>query len=253
MANLCPSCQADLPAGSINTAEGVALCPACGELTRLRTVAKSNEDSPSPAPPGPPPPGCRVVDDGVRARLVVSLRSPAGALVMLGVAAFWNGIVSVFVSTIAARWWTRLVGPVPEWMPQPPIRVIGVELDESTALGLGMLIFLTLFITPFVVVGLGFIAGVLLSIAGRIEITLGDIRASVFTGVGPVGLTRRFDPRGVRSVRIKRPRVLTAGQRTEQLVIEADRTIRTASTCRDEQRRWLAAELRHRLHGHTPE
>jgi len=36
--NLCPRCDASLPVESINIQEGVALCPGCGALSRLKEI-----------------------------------------------------------------------------------------------------------------------------------------------------------------------------------------------------------------------
>lgn len=248
MSNSCPNCDADLPAAAINLTEGVALCPGCGQLSRLRAVARTSE---VPAPQGPPPRGCRPETNGLETRLVASNRSAGQAAILLFAALFWNSIVSVFVLVVAAGYWIRLAGSLPDWFPMTPAGSAGPERGgeggSAVAMPLGLLIFMTVFLTPFVAIGLGLIAGVLLAVGGRTEVRLGAGRGSVFTGIGPLGWSRRFDPARVSAIRTSREGSGRRGRRVEYLVIEADRRVRTGSTLTGEQRRWLAKELRGRL------
>lgn len=248
MSNPCPNCDADLPTAAINLTEGVALCPSCGRLSPLRAVARAQQ---ARAPASPPPHGCRVRSDGLQTRLVVSTRSLPKAAVALFLAVFWNSVVSVFVLVVAAGYWIRLAGSLPDWFPMPPSGSAGPERGGSggtgLALPLGVLIFMTLFLTPFIAIGLGLIGSVLLSLGGRTEVRLGAGRGSVFTGIGPLGWTRRFDPGRVNTVRTTRQGFGRRGRSAEEVLIAADRRIRTGSMLNGEQRRWLVSEIRRRI------
>src|SRR4051812_26936777 len=93
--NYCPRCGGPLGAESINLAEGVALCPACGQLSRLSDVAARRR--PIAEVLAKPPPGCSIDQWGQTFVVRASLRSAGAFGGALVVALFWNGIVSVFV------------------------------------------------------------------------------------------------------------------------------------------------------------
>lgn len=60
--NFCPGCGAGLPVESINIAEGVALCPDCGRLSRLRDVV--DRKRPINEVLADPPRGCSLTQQG---------------------------------------------------------------------------------------------------------------------------------------------------------------------------------------------
>lgn len=245
MASICPRCDAELAADAINITEGVALCPACNTLSRLSDVIDRSEAATPAIAAAEPPHGCSIVSDGLTTRAVATTRSFAAAAGLAFFALFWNSIVSVFLVVVISGYWERLIGPLPVWMPGLGA-THGPERD-SRSMPLGVLIFMTIFLTPFVAVGASMLAAVFMSIAGRCEVRLEAGSASVFTGVGPFGWTRRFDPGKVRAVRSAPSTIRTKGRSQEDLVIEADRTIRFGSSLSDERRGWLVTELRRRL------
>ncbi|MDR1011900.1 MAG: hypothetical protein LBM04_12395 [Opitutaceae bacterium] len=99
--------------------------------------------------------------------------------------------MSVFVCLAIAGTLRHAGIPVPEWFPAP-----SGENSDGLAEGFGGLLFLWLFLTPFILIGMTMIAGVGVSLFGRIEITIqADTDAGrVFSGVGNIGRTRKFIP-----------------------------------------------------------
>lgn len=234
--NPCPVCGSQIAAASINISEGVALCGACGQLSRLAEVAAHKR--PTQELLEDPPPGCRVTEWGHRTTLTATLRSAGGMLGALAAALFWNGITSVFVAAAARGWYEHLVGPAPDWFPAPP-------MDDLNSLG--ALLFMTLFLTPFVLVGVGMVVAVLLCAVGRVEVQLGGHRGVVRSGVGPVTWNQRFDPERVREVSIGWTRWQQNDQSQELIVIHADRRVKFGSMLTEERRDWLRAALLDRL------
>lgn len=233
----CPSCDTELTSESINIAEGVALCPSCGKLTRLSEVIEY--EKPSEEIVNDPPPGCSLHNDYDTTVIRISIRSFGGFLGALFICLFWNGITSVFVVIALSGLYANLVGPVPVWFPAP-------TMDDGP-MGLGMTLFLCLFLTPFVTIGLIMFGAVLLAMGGSIVVRVGRDWATVKTGVGPIGYTRRFDPRKVKNISTGRSKIETNGEHKELIEIDADRTVRFASGLEEAKRDWLIAVLRRLL------
>jgi hypothetical protein len=232
----CPSCDAPLATSDINIAEGVALCPDCGKLSRLSDVIEY--EMPSDEVVNDPPSGCSLHNDIDATVIRVSLRSFSGFLGALFFCLFWNGITGVFVLIALAGLYTNLVGPLPAWFPAP---------DFDDGMGLGMTLFLCVFLTPFVTIGLMMLGVVLMCMMGSLVIRIGRDLATVKTGIGPVGWTRRFNPRQFRSIKSGQTKWQQNGEHKQLIEIEAYRTVRFASGLSEAKRDWIIAVLRRLL------
>lgn len=234
----CPSCDAPLSNTDINLSEGVALCPDCGKLARLGELI--DYERPSEEVVNNPPSGCTLQNDNDATWIRISLRSIGILLVTLFVCLFWNGIVSVFVLIALSGLYTNLVGPLPDWAPAP-------TMEGGEQIPLGMTLFLCVFLTPFVTIGSIMIGAVLLSLFGVITIHIAVHAASVRTGVGPIGWTRRFDPSTVRSIRTGLSKWQVNGEHKELIEIDADRAVRFGAGLNNAKREWVIAVLRRLL------
>ena len=232
----CPNCDQPLPTEAINIGEGVALCGSCQRLTRLSELIE--HEQPNEAVIGDPPGGCRIVNEVDGVSIHLSLRSIGGLIGGLFICLFWNGILSVFLLVFAAGIYNELIGPIPEWFPAP-------EFDES--MGLGMTIFLGLFLTPFIVIGVGMIGMVLMSAMGSMRIRIGRDQGRVSTGIGPIAWTKRFNPRAVTGVSVGRTKWKENDQHKPLVVIEAEKDVRFGSGLSNRKRMWLVAVLRREL------
>ncbi|CAG1010798.1 hypothetical protein PHYC_03931 [Phycisphaerales bacterium] len=228
----CPVCGAKVGVENINIREGVALCPSCGRLTRLGELAE--DPALIGVAEGEPPRGCWIRDDGVETRVGASSRSVGGFLGALFFTVFWNGIVGIFVLVAAAGTWQHLVGPLPAWVP-------GMAKGGNAPMSLGMVVFLWVFLTPFITVGLVMAGVTLVSLAGKVELRLRQAEGSVFVGVGSLGWRRRFDAGAVKRVHLNQTLWKQNDQSKEVVVIEAERRVAFGSMLTDERRRWLAA------------
>jgi hypothetical protein len=235
----CPNCRRPIPAANINIKEGVALCPGCGSLTRLADLAQ--DPRLAGVDMADPPAGCTLTSDGVETVVTASGRSIGTALAALGIALFWNGIVSVFVLVVLASTIQHIFGSVPAWFPAPPMTGQG---GLGQGMPVGMTVFMWLFLTPFMLIGAAFCAAVVMSIAGRVEVRLRDAEGVLFVGCGPIGMRRRFDSTAVRSVSIGQTRWTQNDQTKPLIVIETDRELRFGSMLPEARRAWLAVALR---------
>jgi hypothetical protein len=113
----------------------------------------------------------------------------------------------------------------------------------------GMTLFLWIFLTPFIVIGVSMIGAFFLSVGGRTEVQADPTGGTVFTGVGPLGYRRRFMPSHVADVRIEDKQWRDSDgdrQQKTNIVIETKegKLIRFGSMLSNERRRFLAAILR---------
>jgi hypothetical protein len=239
----CPECRNEIPSADINVSTDLAMCRRCNathsfsELFECRNLVQTLEDS-------PPPSGFtqRTTARGVAYR--VSHRSLLGAAGALAICLFWNGIVSVFVLVNLASTLNLLGITVPEWFPAPVM--------NGETMGLGMTLFLWLFLTPFLIVGAGFMGAFLMVIGGHTEVRINAAEGRIFTGVGPIGWPRKFKPHEVRSVALKDSnwRDSDGDRHTKQeIVLEMNNgdTLKFGRGMKEARRAYLAALLQRTL------
>jgi len=234
--NFCPECEALIETDAINIDEGVALCRACGALSRLSDVVSGS--SLQHRLEQPPPTGCSIERVGRNVHISATMRSLGGFLGLLFVTLFWNGIVSVFVLVALSGLYAHLVGPVPDWFPAP-------EQDEPQSLGLS--IFLCVFLIPFVTVGFCTFAAMLGTLFGKVRVMIGPHEARVYTGAGILSWRTRFDPAAVLSVSESTPKWQSDNNNNLVIKIVADRTVKFGSLLSEERREWLQAVLQKML------
>jgi hypothetical protein len=231
----CSNCGKTIPADDVNVARDVAFCRSCNLAYPLSDLA-SGLALDHKIDLHQPPQGCWHRPTGMGAVVGASHRSLLMALPLLGVALFWNGIVSVFVSLALASTLHLLGAPVPEWFPAP-------RMNDET-MGVGMTIFLWIFLTPFIVIGLGMIGAFLSCIAGKTEVRVDRGVVAIATGIGPVSWNRRFQAADLKEIRMEESvsNSNDSGPK-KQIVAElmSGKTIKFGSMLRDERRRFLAA------------
>lgn len=241
----CPKCGRVIPPDDINVASDVAYCRACNVASKLSALARV-ADLETGVDFRNPPAGVWRQDDGLNTVIGSTHRSVGAALGLLGVSLFWNGIVSVFVLLASAATMQHLGIPVPQWFPSPVM--------NDSPMSVGMTIFLWIFLTPFMAIGAGMIGALLMTVAGRTEVSLGRSEASVFSGVGSIGYRRRFDPQNVTDVRIE-DRQWRDGdgdrQRKTCIIIQTQegKQVKCGTMLTEERRKFIAASMRKALIG----
>lgn len=214
--------------------QGAALCRGCGVLLSLAEVM---EQQALEAVLTSPPWGCRIDDSAGVFEVRVAVHSVGRAAGAIIASVFWNGITGVFVMIAIGATWQNLIGALPSWFPAP----------ANLNMPLGGVLFLWLFLTPFISIGLLLIWTALLSMMGTLVVTINGQEGRVFTGVGWVGWTRRFDASAVRSVKLGETSYQENGRTKSVIVIDANRKVKFGTVMEDEQRRWTIAVLAARL------
>jgi hypothetical protein len=193
-----------------------------------------------------PPAGAWYTNDGEGALIGATHRSLGMAIGALAVSLFWNGIVSVFVLFALAGTLRNLGISLPHWFPAPDM--------NGSPMSLGMTLFLWIFLTPFILVGLVLIGAFLSALGGRSEVRLRNAEGVVFVGIGTLGYRRRFDASAVKDVRIEETpwRDNDAGrQRKYYVIIETreGKLVKFGSMLAEERRKFVAGAVRKVLWG----
>jgi hypothetical protein len=239
----CPRCKNTIPNDDINVASDIAYCRTCNVSYKLSALTlgaalDSNLDLHNP------PPGAWYRNDGMQTVIGATHRSLGTAIGALLFGLFWNGIVSIFVLVATAGTIRNLHIPLPDWFPAPNM--------NGSPMGVGMTLFLWIFLIPFILVGLAMIGVFLSSIAGRTEVRVSNTEAVVFTGIGTLGYRRRFSPSSAQNVRIDDQTWRDSdGARQRKACIDLDRRegkpLKFASMLTDERRKFMAGALRRTL------
>ncbi len=226
----------------MNVAKDVAYCRTCNQSYPLSSLTHGGIDTDVNL--SDPPAGAWYRSDGAGIVAGATHRSIGTAIGALFVGLFWNGIVSIFVLLATAATLGHLGIPVPHWFPAPNM--------NGGPMGVGMTIFLWLFLTPFIAIGLVMIGAFLSALAGRTEVRINGAEGLVFSGIGAIGRRRRFATTSVKDIRIdERPWHDSDGNRQHKtyIIIETHqgKPIKFGSMLTDERRRFLAAAVRKSL------
>jgi hypothetical protein len=239
----CSKCRRAIPSEDVNVANDVAYCRACNLSYKLSELTHKSELT-SDLNLSTPPAGAWHRSQGVGTVDGATHRSVGGAFGALALTLFWNGIVSIFVLVAIAGTMRNMKIPLPHWFPTPDM--------NGSPMGVGMTIFLWIFLTPFIAIGFAFLLALLSSIAGRTEVRMAGADGVVFSGIGSIGYRRRFDPQAVKDVRIDEKKWRDSDgdrQNKTNIVIETreGRLIKFGSMLREDRRKFVAGAVRKAL------
>lgn len=223
----------------MNVKEAVAVCRACGAVTKLSALAE--DPAVLSVDVSKPPEGCEVVELGDRIEVRASARSWGTAVGTALFGLFWNGIVSVFVILAIAGTLHVLGIGVPNWFPAPQA--------NGGPMTVGTVLFLWIFLIPFMLIGTLIFVAFLIAIAGRCEVIVQSGRGTAGTGIGPLMWRQKFDANAVKSVRTGETTWKQNDQRKPLVLIEADRKVKFGSGLAEERRLWMTAVLARTLSG----
>jgi len=238
----CPQCKGVIPSDDINVANDIAFCRTCNlshRLSDLTSGATVDTDVDASRPPA----GTWFQRDGRGTVIGATHRSIGQAFGLLLFVLFWNGIVSVFVALALASTLKLLGIPAPGWF--PPAKMNGGPM------GIGMTLFLWLFLTPFIAIGLSMLMAFLSCLAGKTELQIQGNQCVLFSGIGALGRRKRFSTSEVKDVRIEDKRWRDSdgdSRRNTQIIIETtQKPIKCGSMLTNERRQFVAGCLKKEL------
>lgn len=182
------------------------------------------------------PAGAWHVRRGDRDEIGATNRSVAGALGSTFIAVFWCSITGVFV-VVGVRGMLGSLG------------LMGGGSGGGP--GLGFSLFMLLFVTPFVAIGLWLIWTAMLFLGGRELVTIRGDAVEHFSGIGPVGFRKRFAAsavtRIVEDVKVSRTKNGTTTTRTVAVYTDAPKPIKFGACLSAARRGWMVRTLQEAL------
>ncbi len=240
----CPRCKRVIPSEDVNVAKDIAFCRNC-DLSHSLSALISGNSVDTDVDLSRPPAGTWVQRQGDGLVVGATNRSLGQAFGLLVFALFWNGIVSVFVLLVATATLQHLGLRPPAWFP--------AAFTKPGHVSVGTTVFLWLFLTPFIAVGMLVFSSALSCLAGRTEIRLQGKEGTLFTGIGPLGFRKRLNSTDVKDVRIEDRTWQDnrgAARHNTQIVIDTGlKPIRFGSMLTADRRRFLAGALKQELLG----
>ena len=239
----CSRCKRAILSDDVNVAKDVAYCRTCNLSYPLSALTHGEDFGPE-MDLSHPPAGTWCRRGGTTTEIGATHRSLGMAFGALLFTLFWNGIVSVFVLLAISATLANLKIPVPSWFPAPKM--------NGGAMTVGMTLFLWLFLTPFIAIGLAMFGAFLSALAGRTEVRISRGEGVIFVGIGPLGYRRRFAVSAVQEVRIEDQRWRDSdghSQRKANIIVELQqgKKIKFASMLTEERRKFVAAAVRRSL------
>ena len=206
---ICPKCRAEIPLDDVNVARDIALCRQCGQTWSygdLMTDLQSDYVIPQT-----PPPGTWFHEQGPREFTVGTTTRSAGAFFLVPFMCVWSGF--------------SLGG------------IYGTQIYHRQ-----FNLFESLFGIPFFLGTLLFGSIAVMSVCGKMTVSINGDDGVIFTGVGPVGWRRKFNWRRVTAIR--RTQQMNRNGVSDQITFEGEKRLNFASGVRAERLDYLLAVLR---------
>lgn len=208
---LCPACDRPLPPEQINVRTDLALCAACGELSRVSELSADPPEIAATADLAPPRGAWHRA--GVDLQIYGATTRHAVAFMLVPFTLVWGG------------------------------GSLGGIFGTAFAKG-GFHPILFLFGLPFLVGTIALTGFTALAVAGKVEVRLRGREGEVFTGVGPIGWRRRFDLGHVEHIREEAGHNTHPGSRGWCIQLDGRQRLRFGSGLNDERRHYLLRVLR---------
>jgi hypothetical protein len=207
---LCPRCRSEIPLDDVNVSKDLALCRQCGQTWSYADLNEDNKASnfvPSSAPGGT---WCEETGPGTF--MVGSTTRSALAFFLVPFMCAWSGL------SLGGIYGTQFTKG-------------HFNLRESL---IGI---------PFILGTLLFGSIAVMSVCGKVTVSLAGDDGVIFTGVGPIGWRRRFNWRKVTSIR-RTEKIGNRGSTYEQITFEGEKRLNFAAGVKTERLDFMLAVLR---------
>jgi hypothetical protein len=201
-----------LAGDDINVVTDVARCRHCNEVFALSALVQTNESGPIDL--NDPPQGAWYQDEIDGFVVGATTRSP----------------IAFFLVPFMGVWSGGALGGI-----------YGSQIVHGQ-----FNLFLSLFGIPFIIGTLVLGSVALMAVCGKVLVRVGDTEGVVFTGIGSLGFSQRFDPLQIRSVRIE-SRLTGRNQPSMTIVLDGPYKLRFGSILSEQRRDFIANVLRHAL------
>lgn len=211
----CPTCKQTVPPDQVNMAADLAFCPRCNEGFKIS--ATIDQDAVSADVLKNPPRGAWFRQEMDQIVVGASTRSPI-ALFLVPFMCVWSGgsLGGIYGSQIASG-----------------------KFDLAAAL----------FGIPFLLGTILFGSIALMTVCGKIEVSIGR-ESSVFMGIGRIGWLRRFDWADIKTIREDSLQMRYPGSSSHAIVLEGRRRLKINGL--NESRRYFVLNALKYLRAQTP-
>jgi len=215
---ICPQCHSEIPLEDVNVSTNIALCRLCGQTW---SYAELIEDNPTDFDLMNPPKGAWYRERPPRGFEVGASTRSAVAFFLVPFMCVWSGgsLGGIYGSQLAKRHFS---------------------LGES------------LFGIPFILGTLLFGSIAVMSMCGKVCVTVEGDDGILFMGVGPIGWRRRFNWQKVTSIR--RTESYNRRSLSQQITFEGEKRLNFGSNLKDDRLNFMLTALRKkwRESGHSP-
>lgn len=212
----CPSCCKLIPADQMNLGTDVALCPCCNEAFSISALVAAGQDS-DEVDLFDPPRGAWFSETYSGWTIGATTRSPM-ALFLVPFMCVWSGgsLGGIYGSQI-------------------------VQGEFNLAM--------SLFGIPFVLGTLAFGSMAVMTVCGKTTVTVDNFSnaSRIFTGVGPIGWTRRFEWASITRIEEDYPGYQSSGSSGMVIVLIGRTRLKFGSMLTDPRRYFLLQGLRKQL------
>ena len=205
----CPKCKRIVPPNQVNVVTDIAFCPDCVDGFSISTAM--DIDSVNPEILQHPPAGAWFREEMDRMVVGATTRSP----------------VAFFLVPFMCVWSGGSIGGI-----------YGTQIAKGE-----FNLMLSLFGIPFLLGSILFWSLALMSIFGKVEVTIGSL-SSVFVGVGKIGWTRKFEWREVQTIREDGSTVSYPGGHQGIIVMEGKSRLKFGSGLNDKRRFYVFSVLK---------
>lgn len=205
----CPQCAAAIDKAHINIMTDVAQCQQCGHVFKVSENLEQN--IPDTFKLVEPPGGTWIVRDADKVTIGATTRS-AFAFFLVPFMVVWSG------GSLGGIYGTQ---------------IISGKFD----------VFLSLFGIPFILGSILFWSLALMAIWGKVELTLDKLGGQVFTGLGKIGITKKFTWEEVSSVKENVSYTKYPGSQGASIALEGKRRITFARGVNESRRYYLYRAL----------
>ena len=228
----CPTCRAEIATADINVATDVALCRACSNTFRI-----------SEAVGGP--------TGRMLSSLISSLAPLAGPATPVDLnsppaGAWYRPEADGFTAGAATRSWTALfiVPFTCVWSGFSMFGIYGTQIIKGH-----FSMTQSLFGLPFLIGSLFLVSWCAMIVAGKVDIAVHGDRLAIFTGVGPLGVTRVASLSDFKTAREDWGHMTNNNQPTRVIRLEGARSMAFGSMLSTERRYFLLAAMQTALSG----
>lgn len=213
----CPKCKLVIPASRLNVGTDLAVCENCDEAFAISSLVASGQ-VPDDFNINNPPRGAWFEDTGNGWRLGASTRSPI-AFFLVPFMCVWSGF------SLGGIYGSQIVNG---------------EFN----------ILLSLFGIPFLLGTLMIGSIALMSVFGKVEISIQDDAGRVFAGIGSIGWTRRFDWALISAIEEDFPSYHQTGNTGMVIALVGQTRLKFGGMMSDSRRYYLLQSLRKLLADH---